>query len=717
MTFMFQPSSRFNLAASLVVVGVALVTLSQPVLAQVTQNNIPAQANPGLIVRPEEDKTYSDKTQDKQKQLPSEVDKVDIEVPDQQKADDMGGDATRFEVTRINLEGNTVFTTEELQPILAKYEGKKLSLEDLGKAVDEINQKYRDKGYLTSQAYVPPQDIENGIVKIQVVEGTIGDVEISGNKYFRTWAIERTLHYEPGDKLNIKELESTLNRMNQQQQFRLKAILKAGDKTGETDVTFQVAERQPWQISPTFDNQGRPFVGMYRWGVEIQNQNLLGMGDRLTLKWLMAEGRGNALTQVGAASYFVPINKYGTEVGYSYSFSYVDVDLNGNANQDRIEGFANNHSLVISQPLDSERVFTVDAAFNARRVRTLLAGEEITDTAATATAQSQNNGQVDVRSISFGLNMNKLEKFGRTFVRFQTDVAPKWWLGSDAAFWKASLFGTQLVRLPYSSLLILRGSAQFTPDALPSIEQYQLGGAFSVRGYTEGRLIGDRGYNLSAEVRTPIPGLKQVSPWLNERLQVAGFVDMGQIWIDSSNPNRIIPGRQGNSTSGESPFLMGVGVGLRGRLTRFMIGFVDFGFGLNDETIEAQGTRTNSQGTVGQPTMRVHFGLRSDLLPDTLKTHEEKAAKKVKTAANSKNSKKQQTASVAKPAAKVEPVKNTEQPVKKPQRQAKLKPQPTPPLQLPEQSETSAQLEQDQETIQRQQLESVIKNLSLSKAD
>lgn len=581
---------QVRLATTVVIGGMVFLTTSQAAFAQLA----PAQTNPGVISRPEELKIDQDQQIDKQKQLPDAPEETEIDVPEQQKLD---SDVTspKFQVNKIDLEGNTVFTTEELQTVIVKYEGQQLSLDDLGKAVDEINQKYREKGYLTSQAYIPPQDIENGVVKIMVVEGTIGDMAISGNRYFKTWAVARSIKYKPGEILNVKDLERSLNRMNQQNAFRLKAILKAGDETGETDINFQVAERQPWQISPTFDNQGRPFVGTYRWGVEVQNQNLFGIGDRLMLKWLMA-----AHTQVAAASYFVPLTRFGTEAGFSYTFSYVDVHLRNNSGP-RIQGFAHNYSAILSQPLDRNRIFTADAALNVRRVSTWI------------DQNLQRGSQTDVRSIAAGLTFNKLDRYGRSFARFQSDWAPKEWLGSNVGFWKSSVYATRLHRLPFNSLLILRGTAQFTPDALPPIEQYQLGGAFSVRGFSEGLLIGDRGYNLSAEVRTPIPGMKYVSPWLNDRIQAAYFIDMGQVWSDRSQPGYLSSGpnlQSGTNTSART-LLVGTGVGLRARLTRYLIGFVDLAWGLtNQSNIEPN----------AQPTIRTHFGIRSDLLPDTYKS-------------------------------------------------------------------------------------------------
>lgn len=576
-----------------------------PAHAQVTNTQVNVQANPGQIIQNEQRKDIESKGGlDQQKQIQEKPEEIKLDIPAVPEAASAGG-SPKFKVNKIEIEGNTVIDQDAVDDILKKYEGQDLSLDDLGKTVNDLNALYRSKGFLTSQAYIPPQDIENGVVKIQIVEGTIGDISISGNRYFRTWAIKRSLpDYENGEVLNIPDLEKTLNRINQQQAFRLKAVLKAGEKTGQTDIDFQVAERQPWQISPTFDNQGRPFVGTMRWGTEVSNQSLFGMGDRLFLKWLMAER-----TQVAAGSYSVPLNRYGTELGYSYGFSYVDVDLH-TGKQPRIQGFSHNHSLTLSQPLDKNRMFTTDASLNVRRVTTYFDG---------------NRGDRDnVRSLGFGLNFNKLDRWGRTFLRLQNDVGIEW-LDGDQNFWKTQIFGTRLQRLPLGMTLILRGSGQFTPDSLPPVEQYQIGGAFSVRGYTEGLITGDSGYNLGAEVRFPIPGLKKVSPWLGDRIQGAYFMDVGQAWLDRSNTSYVASNntRSGNNTSA-STFMAGTGFGVRAQLSRFLIGFLDAGFGL---------TNNREPGNFAKPTARVYFGVRSDLLSDKVtfgKTDESKPPIKLK---------------------------------------------------------------------------------------
>jgi hemolysin activation/secretion protein len=240
----------------------------------------------------------------------------------------------------------------------------------------------------------------------------------------------------------------------------------------------------------------------------------------------------------------------------------------------------------------------MDAGFNWQRATNFFEGD-LTHSA-------------EVHSIQTGLNFDRYDRWGRTFNRVQNSFAFSG-AGATSSFWKVENFFNRLIVLPKNNLLILKAYGQWTPDALPALQQFQLGGQSSVRGFTEGALIGDRGYNLGVEHRFPLPGLRFISPWASQRIQGALFYDLGQVWNDKSNPLY----NPKTATLAKTTLLQGVGFGFRAQLTRFMQGFIDVGFGLGDRrAIEPEGR---------QPTARVHFGVRSDFLPTDYKMRSEKS--------------------------------------------------------------------------------------------
>lgn len=573
------------IARSLWIGGVMALLCAAPAQGQVTQQGV-IQANPGVIlpgpqpIRPTDIGTPL--------MQPAEEVILDVEAPPEAIRVEMP--VSEFYVADIRLEGNLAIPDEELAPMVAPYENRTITLEELNELVAKITQEYRDRGYLSSMAYITPQSVSDQDLTIRILEGRIGQVAVSGNKYFKAKVVANQLEQRHGDVLNLRALEEDLVRTNRlQDNYRVRAALTAGRQTGETDLTLEVEERQPWQVGLTFDNLGRPFIGQLRWGVDVTNRSLTGRGDRLNARWIMATG-----TQVALASYFTPINDWGTEVGGSFGFSHVDVDLDM-ANQPQLTGNAFNYGASIIHPLNRDRTWKADLGLNFRDVNTYIDEERDTE--------------VNIRSLTTGITYDDFDRWGRTFARVQNTFAPQW-MGANVDFWKGESFLTRVFNLPRNQAIILSAYGQYTPNDLPPIEQIQLGGFGSVRGYTQGLLLGDRGYQVSAEYRYPIPGLSALSPWLAERLQGALFVDFGQAWLDKDNRYYLA----GVSNTGARTTLLGAGVGLRGYLTRFMQGFVDVGFGLLDrDDVEPK----------GQPVARVHFGIRSDLLPQNFERRSE----------------------------------------------------------------------------------------------
>jgi hemolysin activation/secretion protein len=572
---------RSDLKRSVVLLSGMLALAPLPAMAQF----YPSAADPGSLMTPQTTPGYLPSAPAAMPARPVQEKESDgIRVESQPPIVQVNGDS--FRVDRIDVEGNTIIGNDEMRRLVSPYEGRELSAEDLTLLVGRINEVYRSKGYLTSLAFIPPQDLERGAITVKVLEGMVGDMEVTGNKYFKAKVIEKRIAEKPGDALNIPALEKELLRINRQEPYRLKATLLPGERTGETKIRLDVKEQQPFQLALTSDNAGRPYIGMYRWGAEFTDRNVTGRGDRFNLRYIGSTGATLANT-----SYTLPVGSKGTEISGLFGFSRVNVDL-GLRNQPELIGNAYNYGLMVSQPIGPERVWNVDLGFNARRVSPYFDGVAL--------------AKDDIRSLSLGLNYDKYDRYGRTYSRAQATVAPEW-LGANTHFFKLENYLTRVTRLPKNNLLITRAYSQWSPDALPAIEQFQLGGINSVRGYTQGMMIGDKGYNVGAEWRYPIPFLSHLSPWLGERMQGALFADYGQVWRDKSSPFY---------SSNAATSQLSAGFGVRAHLTDYAQGYVDVAFGLLN--------RKNEEPFRSQPTARIHFGVRSELLPNDYKSRTDK---------------------------------------------------------------------------------------------
>lgn len=462
-----------------------------------------------------------------------------------------------------------------------------LTLSDLQTLAQQITKAYRDKGYVTTRAHIPPQRIENGIIKIQVTEGDLGEVTLDEGDYFKSRAIFPRLDLERNNRFNLEDLKNSLRRINENPDVVARVKLTAGKEAGETDVHVSLEDKRPIHLGLTYDNLGRRLIGNQRYGLTASHNNLLGFGDR-TSNSLIWSKESFGLSH----NYEIPIGKHGTKVGLNYAFS--TLELGKEFKSLDVKGEATLYSPYISQELFNSDRFRIsaDAAFDIQNLETTLLGDLFT--------------RDRIRALRTGINMDQFDRWGRTFVRNEftfgfnmlgattgeTALASR--AGAGSKFFRYIGSITRVQKLPLSTFGIFRATTQLSPDRLVSSQQMQVGGAFTVRGYEEGKLIGDSGLVISAELRSPcfifpkswkLPGTQY---GLRDNIQLVGFTDFGASFVNKP-------------TAGikQDDYLMGMGTGLRVKLTRFLTGRVDFAFPL----IQQQNTER----------FRVHFGLLSEL--------------------------------------------------------------------------------------------------------
>ena len=478
----------------------------------------------------------------------------------------------------IQIVGNTVFTEADFKPLIDRFLASSRSTKDVQALIHQMDRKYYEKGFLTSKTLF--ESSANHTLSLRVVEGRVSQIDIDGNHFQKDNYILKDLKLKQGDLLNLKELQDTVESVNSSQDlYKVKARLSAGKEAGQSVLTYEVEERLPFKLSVFSDNRGRPLIGQTRWGTEFEYANPLGKGDKLTLGYTGARG-----TTIAESAYTIPVNNRGTSVGVAYSFAYVHVQ--NRTGSDRLTGHAHNYSVFLNQNIEQISGLSLNTGFNLRKITSLENGVE--------------SGESDVTSATAGFNWDKSDKIGRSNLN-GTVTAGSALLGGDNTFMKYELAGTRIFNLPKNQYLVFNGYTMLSSGPLPGFEQMQIGGSSSVRGFTEGLLYGDRGVTVNAEYRYPIWGLSKIAPKLSENLQGVLFADASQVVVDKHTSGRLdSASKRGNTT------LVGTGVGLRLAINDALEGFVDFGVGLT----ERDAVEPNAQ-----PSVRVHFGVRSQLIP------------------------------------------------------------------------------------------------------
>ncbi|NLP41586.1 MAG: ShlB/FhaC/HecB family hemolysin secretion/activation protein [Veillonellaceae bacterium] len=392
-------------------------------------------------------------------------------------------------IRKINTNKSAILSDAELKGIKEKYEGRELGLSDLYKAVAEINALYKAKSYITAKAVLPPQKIENGIVKIQLVEGRFGEFLIQGNRHTEDSYFKNRLSLSSGDLVKLDQLQKDIFYFNNTNDVALRAELRPGKEFGTTDCILLVKEPAKWQTTMFADNAGRDESGLYRAGIVVTNNSLFGNRETLTLNPTWTKG-----TMGGSIAYSAPVDKLGTRLGFSYSKNQVNI-VSGPYESMDIAGDSSDVGLSISHP------FAVTANRKVEGYAELHWKDSSTDFFGNTLLDSE------VKTATLGSSIRTIDNKGVWYSQYSlTGIsASKKDAYTDKHFWRFNLSAIRHQALADRRSIIWRLSGQMTNNSeLPSSEQMSLGGMSSVKGYHEGVLCGDQGYYIGVEYNFPL---------------------------------------------------------------------------------------------------------------------------------------------------------------------------------------------------------------------
>lgn len=224
-------------------------------------------------------------------------------------------------VQQFEVVGSTVFSPEELAKVTAEFTNRPITLAELFQARSKITELYVSKGYITSGAYIPPQTIQSGVIKIQVVEGKLEDIQISGTRKLNSNYVRSRLAIATSPPLNRDKLLEALQLLQLDPLIQnLSAELSAGARPGTSVLQVQVREANSFSSQLALDNGRSPSVGSFRRRIQAREGNVLGLGDGLSLAYTNTDGSNTFDT-----SYTLPLNPRNGTLSFNFGTSSSNV--------------------------------------------------------------------------------------------------------------------------------------------------------------------------------------------------------------------------------------------------------------------------------------------------------------------------------------------------------------------------------------------------------
>src|SRR5437016_5518801 len=141
----------------------------------------------------------------------------------------------RVFVRDVHVIGSTVFSDQEIAEVAAPFKNRKLMTEDLERLRLALTLLYINKGYLTSGAIIPDQDVMSGVITVQIIEGKLTRIDVEGNRWFRSSYLRDRLSLGIRTPVTLAPLQEQLQLLQQDRRIeRVNAELRPGDQQGDS---------------------------------------------------------------------------------------------------------------------------------------------------------------------------------------------------------------------------------------------------------------------------------------------------------------------------------------------------------------------------------------------------------------------------------------------------------------------------------------------------
>lgn len=446
-------------------------------------------------------------------------------------------DTRCFTIRTITLEGAEHLDARSREKLLAPYREKCLGVNQLNELLKGITDHYLSRGFVTTRAYLPQQDLSSGELKIVVVEGRFEGFDQSELASERELAM--TFPGGTGDVLNLRDLEQLVDQVNRLPSRQAQMELVPGKEVGGSRVQLKGERSKPWRVSASRNNNGDSTSGEQQAGVGLDWDSPLGLADQFGLRYgqdVVSDHWKHSDNQ--SLWYSVPYGWW--TFNYSYSRNYYRTRNEDAGFAFKYDGDNETHQLGAQRVLFRDDVSKTGVNFGLSHQRTRnYIDDTLLDVSSTHLSE-------------FSLGFNHGRRIGSAFVN--ADIG---WQRGVGAFGAQdddhdAPHGSPTARYNKYSLTLSYlqpfklwdeafsfeslATGQHSEDVLYSPQRISLGGLSSIRGFKDQTLSGDSGYYWRNQLRwRRAVTWEPLLPWVQE-YGVAYAYDVGAIEHGQYNP-------------------------------------------------------------------------------------------------------------------------------------------------------------------------------------
>lgn len=169
---------------------------------------------------------------------------------------------------------------EDADPVL----GRCLGAQGIGAIMARLQQALVQKGWTTTRIIAPPQDLSQGELQLEILEGVVRQIRFAEGYGTRATRFN-TLPLREGDLLNLRDLEQGLENFKRVPTVAADISIEPGAQPGESDLLIRHTQSFPFRVHASVDDSGSSTTGKYQGSLTLSYDNWWTLSDLFYITW------------------------------------------------------------------------------------------------------------------------------------------------------------------------------------------------------------------------------------------------------------------------------------------------------------------------------------------------------------------------------------------------------------------------------------------------
>jgi len=490
-----------------------------------------------------------------------------------------------FDIWEIQVEGSDLIPGTAIEKAVYPHLGPERDIDDVEAARAAVEEAFRAAGYGTVLVNIPEQDVDDGIVKLEVLEGRVERLRVTGSRYFSLGRIKAGVPaLASGQTPNLSQVQKELAALNRASMDRkISPVLRPGRTPGAVDVDLQVEDTLPLHGSLELNDDNIRDSSRLRLNGSVRYDNLWQREHSAGFSFQLTPEDPNEV-KVWSGTYMFRPDLWDLLVVLYGVNSNSDITSTGGGSSVGVlgNGYIGGARVIKALPAVGKVYHNLTAGLDYKDFSDTVSPVDGTgfETPISYTKFVVGYGGFligETRTIRFNLENNfGVRGMGNTekeFANKRFQAKPSYMYLRGNAAWEGQPFEGTLFA---GTKLLLEFEGQVSSGAIIGNEQFSLGGRDSVRGYFQTQGLVDHGVRGRFELQSPSV-IGDLDFELFKDLRGVTFVEAGH--GRTSDP---LPGQD------EAFSLASTGIGLRLQAPHGLSSAIDWAFPLIENSeIEA----------------------------------------------------------------------------------------------------------------------------------